>query len=205
MQKYSDIDILNHDIRTPLVGLLSMLDELGHEALNPYQKGCLKDIHTASQKLLSATVNLLKNKQAPISKAVSEKSTPSITNQEKSEKKWALLVEDNVLVQNAHTAILEALGYQVHSAMTGKKALKLYEKHHYDMALVDVGLPDMSGIDVVRAMHTYQRDAKIIVVTAYVSDAVIGSCREAGSHLVLNKPLIAENFKMQLDGLMAEK
>lgn len=205
MQKYSDIDILNHDIRTPLVGLLSVLDELGHQPLNSHQKGCLKDIHIASQKLLSATVNLLKNKQPPLSETIPEASTPAIRTAEKAEKKVALLVEDNMLVQTVHTQMLEELGYQVYSTTTGKKALKLYEKYHYDIALVDVGLPDISGVEVIRAMRTYQRDIKIIVVTAYVSDTVTHSCQEAGSDLVLNKPLMADTFKVQLDRLMAKK
>jgi CheY-like chemotaxis protein len=205
MQKYSDIDILNHEIRTPLAGLLGVLDKLGRESLNPNQKGCLKDVHAASQKLLSAIGNLLKNNQLPTSKKITEKSIPSIKTEDKSEKNLALLIEDNEMVQKANMFILEELGYQVHVAGTGEKALKLYEKHHYDIALVDVGLRDMTGIEVMQAMKKYQRNTKIIVVTAYVSDSVINGCKEAGSHLILNKPLEPENFKMQLAFLEAKK
>jgi CheY-like chemotaxis protein len=112
----------------------------------------------------------------------------------KAPKLQALLIEDNRLIQKAHKLMLEDLDFQVEVVDCGSAALNLIakhsiEKHPYDAALVDIGLPDISGIDVVKALRKNNPHIKIIVATTEVDKTVIKNCSEAGSNFVLSKPL----------------
>ena len=61
-----------------------------------------------------------------------------------------LLVEDSEPIRDAFTILLEDAGYTVLGAGTGEEALRLTSGHRPDLVLLDMGLPDMSGLDVVR-------------------------------------------------------
>lgn len=200
MNRYSDIDILNHEVRTPLAGLLGMIGQLGSTSFNTDQKRCLQEIQLASQKLIHAMESLLQEKQPlPLKKA--ERVDASIEETTRPAKKKALLIEDSFLVQQAQKRMLEGLGYVVHAASTGKEGLALYALEDYDLAVMDVGLPDMSGIEILQKMQAYPRNPhmKKVVVTAFVSDAVIQSCKAQGCGAVLNKPLSTVQLQSALD------
>jgi len=119
----------------------------------------------------------------------------------------ALLVEDNPMIQKVHTWMLEELNFKVHLAGTGRVALKLLEAarekgYRYDIALVDMNLPDMEGAEIIKVIKKCHSGTKVIVVTACVSDQVINSCREAGSDLILKKPITADILKGHLNTLL---
>jgi CheY-like chemotaxis protein len=194
MEKYNEIDIVNHEIRTPLAGLLGMTHELSRGPLSLHQKTCLDNMHVAGQMLLHAVGKFLQKQQSATSQTTTQ-TCNSAKIVKKSEKQIALLVEDSPLIQQVHTWMLEELGYQVHVVSTGKKSLRLFEKYDYAIALVDVGLPDMSGVEVIRAMKKYKRKTQIITATACISQEVINSCLEAGSDFILNKPIAVGDLK----------
>jgi len=199
MNTYCALDNINHQIRTPLAGILGMVHGLGKDPLTPRQKNCMQAIDVASAELLSAVEDLL-NQSAVKFKRENNMQSISIPTTEKRLSK-ALLVEDNAIVQKVHTSLLEELNYQVDVASSGEEALQLIARNNYDVALVDVGLEGISGVQVVEAIKKHNSDTKVVVVTAFVSDEVRNSCFEAGSDLVLNKPLMGDHLKAQLDFL----
>jgi signal transduction histidine kinase len=67
VKHYFELDILNHAIRTPLAGILGMLDILHSGPLTAQQRDCLQDIDIASTELLHAVEGFLKQGQALIS------------------------------------------------------------------------------------------------------------------------------------------
>jgi CheY-like chemotaxis protein len=119
----------------------------------------------------------------------------------------ALLVEDNPIIQKAQRWLLEELGFQVDLAGSGEAALQLFEAMRgegcrYEIAIMDFGLPDMDGSDVIKVLKKHHSDTIVVVVTACVSDTVINTCREAGSDLVLKKPISAEELKKHLQNFI---
>lgn len=71
-----------------------------------------------------------------------------------------LLVEDieiNIIVARS---VLEKLGYQVDVAMTGKDAIKMCEEKQYDLVLLDIHLPDMTGFEVAEYLHQQYEEEK---------------------------------------------
>jgi two-component system response regulator AlgR len=72
----------------------------------------------------------------------------------------------------------------VGSALSGGEALALVERHHPDLCLLDIAMPDMSGIDVARALARKGETPRIVFVTAFDSFAVVAFEIEAVDYLV---------------------
>lgn len=64
-----------------------------------------------------------------------------------------LVVDDEVDTLGLIGLTLETAGYEVETTVSGTEALRLLKQEHFDLALMDIMMPDMSGFDVIRAMH----------------------------------------------------
>jgi DNA-binding response OmpR family regulator len=78
-------------------------------------------------------------------------------------KKAILLVDDEESVRKAFTGILEKAGYLVDTAETGQKALEKAQGKRYDVALIDIKLPDMEGTDLLLKLPKKSEMVKIII------------------------------------------
>ena len=105
-----------------------------------------------------------------------------------------LVIEDDPLVQFIHSEMLAKLRFKIDIAATGAEALKLAHRDYY-LILLDIGLPDISGIEVARKLRICQPDAHLIVVTAHADVKLKKSCLSAGIEQVLLKPLTFANLK----------
>ncbi|EJJ0660152.1 aerobic respiration two-component sensor histidine kinase ArcB [Cronobacter sakazakii] len=102
-----------------------------------------------------------------------------------------LLVEDIELNVIVATSVLEKLGCSVEVAMTGKAALEMFSPGEFDLVLLDIQLPDMTGLDISRELkRRYTRDAlpPLVALTANVLKDK-KEYLEAGMDDVLSKPL----------------
>lgn len=114
---------------------------------------------------------------------------------------YILLVEDNELVASLHQNFLSKFGYEADIAINGREALKMAKsKPYYDLILLDVGLPDMSGIEIARSLHHHLRAQCpiMIAITALSSDEIIKNCLEVGIKRVFVKPVDLATFKQIL-------
>ena len=118
-----------------------------------------------------------------------------------------LLVEDNALAQKVATSMLNTLQCEVDIAESGRRALMLFEPRKYDLILMDVGLPDLSGstvAELIRQLEIKQSSllrVPIIALTAHMNDSLLKECREAGMDDVLQKPLSLEISKKIISSL----
>jgi CheY-like chemotaxis protein len=102
-----------------------------------------------------------------------------------------LHVEDDVSLQNLVRAALEHLGgYEVRTAANGRQALELARQHPPRLVLLDLDLPGMSGIEVLRAMRGIEglRRVPAIFLTAVVDPRVLAELRALDAQEVLQKP-----------------
>src|SRR3989304_8052547 len=78
-------------------------------------------------------------------------------------KKTILVVDDEDSIRRAFTNILENAGYLVETAETGQKALEKALAKHYDVALIDIKLPDMEGTDLLLKLPKGPEMIKIVI------------------------------------------
>lgn len=105
-----------------------------------------------------------------------------------------LLVEDTDIIRKVNSVFLAKAGYQVDAAIDGKSALD-HLQNYYDLILLDVGLPDINGIEVCKIIrkHPKHKNTKIIFLTAY-GDEIKSRCINAGGDAFAVKPLSMEKL-----------
>jgi two-component system CheB/CheR fusion protein len=105
--------------------------------------------------------------------------------------KHILIVEDDPLIYEFIKAILAPHKIKLTWANKGKDAIKRYfENSKFDLVLMDLGLPDMSGFDVTREILANDKDAIIVAQTAYVMQEDIDKCKELGFKGHVSKPIL---------------
>ncbi|MDO9379859.1 MAG: response regulator transcription factor [Nocardioidaceae bacterium] len=77
----------------------------------------------------------------------------------------AVVVEDDPDIRALLEALLAPMGYTVHVAADGAEALRLADRVHPDLVTLDLGLPDMDGLEVARRLRS-RCDASLVVVSA---------------------------------------
>ena len=115
-----------------------------------------------------------------------------------------LLVEDSDAIRDAFTILLEDAGYTVLGAGTGEDALRLAADRVPDLMLLDMGLPDMTGLDVVRQVKAAPQTAGIAVVavTGRDEDSDRKACLAAGCAAYIVKPVNTQKLVRDLPGFM---
>ncbi len=102
-----------------------------------------------------------------------------------------LLVEDIELNVIVARSVLEKLGSSVEVAMTGNEALEMFDPHEFDLVLLDIQLPDMTGLDVARILREKYSGQSLPPLVALTANVLKDKKEylEAGIDDVLSKPL----------------
>lgn len=100
-----------------------------------------------------------------------------------------LVVDDEVDTCANLSDILSDLGYQVDVAYDGPSALELVRQNTYDVALLDLKMPGMDGLELYRRIKQLQAGTVAIVVTAYASSHTASDALAAGAWQILSKPV----------------
>jgi DNA-binding response OmpR family regulator len=106
-----------------------------------------------------------------------------------------LVVDDYPGAADAACLLLRLLGHEALAAMTGEQTLELAATFDPDIVVLDLGLPDISGLDVARALR--QRPGKRIFIAALTGSSSSddrGRVRDAGIDMYVLKPAGAENL-----------
>lgn len=111
-------------------------------------------------------------------------------------KKAILVVDDDKSILRTLARILEKAGYDVDVAETGKEAMENAEKRHYDLALVDVRLPDMDGTDLLVDMRDTMQNTVKIMITGFPSLETGVKALDGGADAYLVKPVRPEELLM---------
>ena len=107
--------------------------------------------------------------------------------------KGILVVEDDASIRNLITTTLQANAYHYEAAVDGKGALLLATAKKIDMMLLDLGLPDMDGVEVIRQIRSFSM-MPIIVISARNDDQDKIEALDAGADDYLTKPFSVEEL-----------
>lgn len=103
-----------------------------------------------------------------------------------------LLADDEKIVHQTIGDYLGKLGHSVDSVYDGAAALGAIEKNRYALALVDVRMPRLDGIDAFRQVRRHREGVRIIMMSAYGTDELKQMALEEGAIAFLDKPLSVE-------------
>lgn len=119
-----------------------------------------------------------------------------------------LLVEDDPIPQKVTQWQLTEMGYKIDTAPDGHTALKLLEQNVYDLIFMDIGLPDISGLEVtaeIRKREDGKRHTPIIGLTIYALESDQKTGLQAGMDEYLVKPVMPERLKNVLQRWVKNK
>lgn len=122
------------------------------------------------------------------------------------EKSRILIVEDQLIAITVAQRMFSSLDCHVDVASDGNTAVQLSQKNKYDLIIMDVGLPDISGYEVTKRIrqHEASRSATvpIIALSAHIDEENKQHCLEVGMNAVLSKPLDKDRAKELLDAFI---
>jgi two-component system, cell cycle response regulator DivK len=110
--------------------------------------------------------------------------------------KTVLIVEDNELNMKLFHDLLDAHGYRTLQTRTGMEALKLARQHRPDLILMDIQLPEVSGLEVTKWLKDDDelREIPVIAVTAFAMKGDEARIRQGGCEAYISKPISVVTF-----------
>ncbi len=108
-----------------------------------------------------------------------------------------LVVEDDIPVRNLIITTLKTHDYKYLTAGDGKEAILMASSHNPDVVFLDLGLPDMDGIEIIRTIRSWS-NMPIIVISARNDDADKIEALDAGADDYLTKPFSVEELLARL-------
>ncbi len=108
-----------------------------------------------------------------------------------------LLVDDNQDALRALSVLLELEGHEVTTSDNGRDAIRLMSEKHPEVAIVDVGMPEMDGFEVARTVRLNHRldDMVLVALTGYASESDKSRALAAGFDFHLTKPLSLDKLQ----------
>ncbi len=118
-----------------------------------------------------------------------------------------LLAEDNPVNRTLAVRLLERQGYQVTVACDGRQALAVCEANVFDLALVDIQMPEMDGFELTATIRQLEVQSgghlPIIAMTAHAMKGDAENCRAAGMDGYVSKPIIAGRLFEEIENVRA--
>jgi DNA-binding response OmpR family regulator len=110
------------------------------------------------------------------------------------ELKKILIVDDDVDIVGVVSSMLAGQGWQVLSAFSGEEALRIIEKAHPDLVLLDIMMPRMNGIEVLREARRLSPGMRVIMTTAFGDVGSYLESMDLGACEYINKPFETEEL-----------
>jgi len=120
-----------------------------------------------------------------------------------------LIIDDEPAVGDALRLVFESAGYEVELAETGRKGVKMATAKRFRVGIVDLFLPDMSGLQVIKTIRAQQPDMLLTLITGTGTPLAFSLARRLGVVGILTKPFspadIVEVINRALDRETSER
>ncbi|NQY54132.1 MAG: response regulator transcription factor [Campylobacteraceae bacterium] len=109
-----------------------------------------------------------------------------------------LILEDDYLFAQSLEDVLEDEGFDISLAYTAKEVLDLNYENNYDLYLLDINVPDMSGIDLLKLLRTSNDNTPTIFLTSYKDKNTLKECFISGADDFLQKPVDLDELILRI-------
>ena len=115
-----------------------------------------------------------------------------------------LLADDDELFCYLLHGVLCSHGHEVLTAYHGREALKLFHQHHPQITVLDLRMPEMDGLEVLRQIRASDPQAVVMILTAWGTDELEQQARQYGAIDFLNKQLTYDSIAAMVEFVMTE-
>jgi two-component system response regulator AtoC len=110
-----------------------------------------------------------------------------------------LIVDDDEVMQETLSEVLRKRGYEIFSVGSGNGALSVMKKNIIDLILLDMRLPDVDGLEVLKKIKEFDTEILVIMMTAYSDVQTAVSAMKSGAYHYINKPFELEELKLLIE------
>ncbi len=151
--------------------------------------------------------NIISNINSKLSHLKSEESSEKNDSSSKNhraniENLRLLVVEDDLASQKVIYLMLRDLGYKnIDLAGTGQRAIEAFTRNKYDLIIVDIGLPDIDGLDTSKEVRKSSKNDKtaVIALTAFSREEIEEKCYASGMNDIIIKPIFINELRNVLE------
>jgi len=116
-----------------------------------------------------------------------------------------LLAEDDNELKRNMVELLELEGYRVTAVASAEDAIAASEQQHFDIALLDLLMSGMTGVEAISNLRHHQPFIAIVIITAYATVDTAVDAMKKGADSVMTKPFKSENLIVTIKRSLAEK
>ena len=116
-----------------------------------------------------------------------------------------LAVDDEAVVLDSFRRILVLEGFNIDTVQTGPEALSLVRRNDYDFVFTDLKMPDMDGVEVVKAVKHLRPDVDMVVITGYGTIETAVETMQSGACEYVQKPFSADELAAFINKLLVKR
>ena len=116
-----------------------------------------------------------------------------------------LVIDDEEDIREMLEFVLSSDGFTVVTADGGLAALEIAEERRFDVAITDMKMPDMDGLETLAALKKLDGSLEVIVVTGYASEQTAAECIKLGAYAYLRKPFEVADLLALIERAMAHR
>ncbi len=110
-----------------------------------------------------------------------------------------LIVDDDEVMRETLSDVLRKRGYEIFSVGSGNGALSMIKKSIIDLILLDMRLPDIDGLEVLKKIKEFDTEILVIMMTAYSDVQTAVSSMKSGAYDYINKPFELDELKLLIE------
>ena len=122
-----------------------------------------------------------------------------------SQKARILIVDDELIIRESLLGWLKKSGHDVRAVDGGQAALKLMEEAYFDLVFLDVMMPDVGGLDILKTVKSHYPDVMVVMITAFGSVENAVQAMKLGANDYLMKPFDPELLSVLVEKLLRQK
>ncbi len=112
---------------------------------------------------------------------------------------WVLIADDSEFMRMKLEQIVDSLGYEPLPAADGAAAIEAFKKNNPPIVMLDVEMPELSGVEVCRQIRELNAETHIIMVSSERHADIVEEAIEAGANDYVSKPFTADRLKAAFD------
>jgi len=116
-----------------------------------------------------------------------------------------LLLEDDLMLNDAITQYLESVGHIIVSTKDGETCLKILNEQKFDMLILDINLPDINGLSLLEQLHEQKRMIPTIFISALIDIEEISRAFDIGCHDYLKKPFHLKELNLRINKILKSR